>query len=256
MVVVVLPRKTRMQRFTLMLLVTMMQCCGATAIAQSTKTILDQPLDQQASVKKILSLGGDWEAPSKTVLIGFIGAKFTNETFELLKPLSEMRILYLSDIPADDKAFEHCKGLEALEEIQIRDCKFDGSGLKHLAKCKRLKRVIIADTPVNDECLEIISHCESLEYLSIENFDIASEVTQADRRRGKRYSAGLLDLFLPANSPGVLHQNFGQGSNRLTLFSVLDLIDLVAARSNRFKVLANRLAMAHRDRFGLQGGFA
>ena len=178
-----LPRKTRMQRFTLMLLVTVMQCCGATAIAQSTKTILDQPLDQQASVKKILSLGGDWEAPSKTVLIGFIGAKFTNETFELLKPLSEMRILYLSDIPADDKAFEHCKGLEALEEIQIRDCKFDGSGLKHLAKCKRLKRVIIADTPVNDECLEIISHCESLEYLSIENFDIASEVTQAGVRK-------------------------------------------------------------------------
>lgn len=133
-----------MQRFPLMLLVTVMQCCGATAIAQSTKTILDQPLDQQASVKKILSLGGDWEAPSKTVLIGFIGAKFTNETFELLKPLVEMRILYLSDIPANDKAFEHCKDLEALEEIQIRDCKFDGTGLKHLAKCKRLKRVIIA----------------------------------------------------------------------------------------------------------------
>ena len=79
---------------------------------------------------------------------------------------------------------------------------------------------------------------------------------QADRHRGKRYRSGLLDLFLPTNSPGVLHQYFGQGSNRLALFSVLDLIDLVAAGSNRFKVLANRLAMAHRDRFGLQGGFA
>ena len=45
-------------------------------------------------------------------------------------------------------------------------------------------------------------------------------------------------------------------TNTRLLLSVLDLIDLVAAGPNRFKVLANRLAMAHRDRFGLQGGFA
>ena len=172
-----------MQRYHLVLLVTMIQCCAVTTLAQSAKTILDQPLDQQASVKKIIELGGDWEAPSKTVLIGFIGAKFTNETFELLKPLSEMRILYLSDIPADDKAFVHCKDLQALEEIQIRECKLDGTGLKHLAKCKRLNRVVISDTPINDDCLEILSHCESLEVLTIENYTIASKITQAGVRK-------------------------------------------------------------------------
>lgn len=172
-----------MQPYHLLLLVTVIQGIGVTALAQSAKTILDQPLDQQASVKKIIELGGDWEAPSKTVLIGFIGDKFTNETFQLLKPLSEMRILYLSDIPADDNAFKHCKALSALEEIQIRDCKFDGTGLKNLAKCKRLKRVIIAETPINDECLEILSHYESLEVVSIENFDIASKITQAGVRK-------------------------------------------------------------------------
>jgi len=172
-----------MQIYPLLLLMAVLTCCGVTALAQSNKTILDQPLDQQASVKKIIELGGDWEAPSKTVLIGFIGAKFTNETFELLKPLKEMRILYLSEIPADDNAFEHCKDLQALEEIQIRDCKFDGTGLKHFAKCRRLKRIILAETPISDECLEIISRCESLEVLTIENFDIASTISQAGVRK-------------------------------------------------------------------------
>jgi hypothetical protein len=79
---------------------------------------------------------------------------------------------------------------------------------------------------------------------------------RADRHRGKRYSSGLLDLFSPTNSAGILHQGFDQGSNRLVLFSVLDLIDLVATGPDRFKVLANRLAMTHRDRLGFQGGFA
>lgn len=172
-----------MQPYLPMLLLVLMQCCGMNAIAQSAKTIIDQPLNQQVSVKKIIALGGDWEAPSKTVLIGFIGDKFTNETFELLKPLAEMRILYLSAIPADDRAFVHCKDLQALEEIQIRDCKFEGTGLKHLSKCKRLKRVIISETPISDECLEIISQFESVETLSIENFDIASKITKVGVRR-------------------------------------------------------------------------
>jgi len=79
---------------------------------------------------------------------------------------------------------------------------------------------------------------------------------RADRHRGKHYGPGLLELFSPTNSAGVRHHSFGQGSNRLVLFSVLDLIDLVAAGPDRFKVLANRLAMAHRDRLGFQGGFA
>ena len=172
-----------MQPYLPTLLLVLMQCCGMNAIAQSAKTIIDQPLNQQVSVKKIIALGGDWEAPSKTVLIGFIGDKITNETFELLKPLAEMRILYLSAIPADDRAFVHCKDLQALEEIQIRDCKFEGTGLKHLSKCKRLKRVIISETPISDECLEIISQFESVETLSIENFGIASKITKVGVRR-------------------------------------------------------------------------
>ncbi len=73
------------------------------AFSQSNRTILDQPVEQQRAVEKIIKLGGDWEAPSKTVLIGFQGDKFTNETFALLSPLSDMRILYLNDIPADDR---------------------------------------------------------------------------------------------------------------------------------------------------------
>jgi hypothetical protein len=172
-----------MQPYPFVLLVALMQCFGTSAFAQSSKTILDQPLDQQTSVAKIIALGGDWEAPSKTVLIGLVGEKFTNETFELLKPLKEMRILYLSEIPADDNAFEHCKDLHAIEEIQIRNCKLTGTGLKHLAKCKRLQRVIISETPISDECLEIISHFESVETLSIENFDTASKITEAGIRR-------------------------------------------------------------------------
>jgi hypothetical protein len=171
-----------MRRNPFLLPLALMQCVALNAVAQSTKTILDQPQDQQVSVRKIISLGGEWEAPSKTVLIGYIGDEFTNETFELLKPLKEMRILFLSAIPADDKAFESCKDLEALEEIQIRNCKFDGTGLKHLAKCKRLKHVIISETPINDKCLEIISNFKSVETVSIENFDIANKITHAGIR--------------------------------------------------------------------------
>lgn len=153
------------------------------AFSQSNRTILDQPIEQQRAVEKIIKLGGDWEAPSKTVLIGFDGDKFTNDTFALLSPLTDLRILFLDEIPADDKALEHCKELESIEEISITNCRFNGTGLKHLSKCKGLKTIRFTDTPINDEALEIISKFESLERLFIVNWDLPSKVTHLGVRK-------------------------------------------------------------------------
>ena len=160
-----------------------LQVLSHNAYSQSTRTILDQPIEQQRAVEKIIKLGGDWEAPSKTVLIGFDGDKFTNDAFALLAPLSDLRILFLDEIPADDKAFEHCKNLEAIEEISMTNCRFNGTGLKYLSKCKELKTIRFTDTPITDESLEIISKFESLETLFIENFNVASKVTHVGVRK-------------------------------------------------------------------------
>ena len=160
-----------------------LQLLSHSAYCQSNRTILDQPIEQQRAVEKIIKLEGDWEAPSKTVLIGFHGDKFTNDTFALLSPLSDLRILFLDEIPADDKAFEHCKDIESIEEVSITNCRFNGTGLKHLSKCKRLKTIRFKDTPITDEALEIISKVESLERLLIENFEVASKATHLGVRK-------------------------------------------------------------------------
>ncbi len=141
------------------------------------KTLSDQPKEQQSTVRKIVELGGDFEGSSKTVLVGFYGQKFTNETFKYLTPLVDVEHLLFMSIPADDDAFVHCKNLKAVGWLQISSCKFNGTGLKHLSKCKKLSTIYIDDTPVTDECLEILATFESLEVLDISPGRIPSKLT-------------------------------------------------------------------------------
>lgn len=143
------------------------------------QTFADQPESQRKAVKKILDLGGDWELPSKTVLVGFIGDKFTNETFSLLEPLTDLKHLSFFDIPADDSAFEHCKELVNIEWLQISKCNFTGAGLRHLSKCSKLRNVWIEETSMTDNALETLASYSSIELITVENIDVPSKITRA-----------------------------------------------------------------------------
>lgn len=147
------------------------------------RSLADQPADQQAAVREILKLGGDWEAPSKTVLIGLIGDKFTKETFRLLTPLVDLRMLLISEVPVDDSALEPCSKLENVRQLGIQRCRFTGVGLKNFAECKHLERLIIEETPVTDEGLGEIARLKNLRTIDILNNDVPSKITEVGVRK-------------------------------------------------------------------------
>jgi len=146
-------------------------------------TLADQPVAQQTAVREILKLGGDWEAGSKTVLIGFIGDKFTKEKFKLLTPLVDVRILYFQDLSVGDSALVHCDKLKRIEYLQIVSCKYTGVGLKHFSESKSLKRLFIEDTPITDDGLEEIANLKNLEFISIDNYHVPSKLTEGGIRK-------------------------------------------------------------------------
>lgn len=160
------------------ILMNVLLVASASGQTSALRTLAEQPKAQRNAVIRILELGGDWELPSKTVLIGFIGEKFTNETFSLLEPLTDLKHLAFFSIPADDAAFAHCKKLTNVEWLQIADCKFDGTGLRHLSGCKKLRIVYIEETPITDEALEAIAKHPSIETLNIEHCEIPSKITR------------------------------------------------------------------------------
>lgn len=140
-------------------------------------TLSDQPESQQSAVREILRLGGDWEAGSKTVLIGYLGENFTNDKFLLLKPLTDLRLLYFQDVPADDSAFEHCAALNQVKQLQMDSCEFTGAGLIHFANSKSLERIIIEDTPITDDGLASIAKLTSLRSVSIANYNVQPTIS-------------------------------------------------------------------------------
>lgn len=148
----------------------------------AAQSLADQPQAQRDAVRQILDLGGDWESGRQTVLIGFIGTKFTNDTFPLLTPLVDLKRLALFEIPADDRAFVHCAKLEKIESLQMDACKFSGVGLKHLVNCKQLKNVDIEETPITDEGLAVLAKFTSIESLQISHSTTHSRITSAGVR--------------------------------------------------------------------------
>jgi hypothetical protein len=140
-------------------------------------TLTQQPLNQQNVIREILALGGDWEAPSKTLLVGFIGKKFTEEQFSLLAPLVDLRILYFQDVRITEAALRNCVQLTQLAQLQVVGCDFNGSGLKHFSKCTKLKRVFIEETPLNDSGLEQLATLPNMETLEISICERTSLVT-------------------------------------------------------------------------------
>ena len=171
--------------FTLGLLVLLNALLLANASGQPpvVRTLADQPDKQRNAVKRILELGGDWESPRKTVLIGFIGDKFTNETFSLLEPLADVKHLAFFNVPADDSAFKHYENLENVEWLDITTCKFNGTGLRHFSKCEKLRNIYIAETSFTDEALEILAKFPSIETLTIENVYVPSRITSEGVRK-------------------------------------------------------------------------
>lgn len=163
------------------------------------RTLSDQPIEQQSAVREILRLGGDWEAGPKTVLIGFFGEKFTEEKFQLLTPLVDLRILYLSELPVDDSALEHCTTLKQIEQLQIEYCKFTGVGLKHFKQSKNLKRIHFQDTPITDEGLTELAKFASLELLEINHTELSPKITAKGIRQLKSLKK-LKHLWLDMNT--------------------------------------------------------
>ncbi len=149
------------------------------------QSFADQPKEQRDAVRKILDLGGDWELSSKTVLIGFIGDKFTNDKFSLLAPLVDLKTLAFFEVPADDRALIYCRNLEELEWLQMDNCKFSGIGLINLAQCKKLKNVCIEETPITDEGLAALAKFDALETLYISHCETLSKITAAGVRKLK-----------------------------------------------------------------------
>ena len=147
------------------------------------QTLADQPKAQRDAVRSILELGGDWEAPSKTVLVGFYGDKFGNEQFALLKPLVDLKTLALIDVPADDSALKNCQSLAHIESLQIDSCRFSGIGLRHLAQSKNLRQMFIEETAITDEGLGEIAKHDKLEYLFIQHHWTRPKITAAGVRK-------------------------------------------------------------------------
>jgi len=147
------------------------------------QTLANQPEAQQQSVRQILALGGDWEAPSKTLLIGFIGEKFTEEKFALLAPLVDVKILYFQDVAAKDDALFHCREMRDVWQLQIQSCAFSGVGFKHFAKAKNLKRLFIEDAPITDDGLASIAMLTNLELLYISCVETPTKITMDGLRR-------------------------------------------------------------------------
>ena len=162
--------------------------CGA-------QTLAGQPEDQRRSVRQILAMGGDWEAPSKTLLIGFIGDKFTDETFALLAPLVDVRILYFQDVPAKDDALIHCLNLRNVTQLQVDSCSFSGVGFKNFAEAKGLKRLFVEDTPITDAGLASIAKLSHLELLEISGFETPTQITINGLRELKRLE-NLKEVFI------------------------------------------------------------
>ena len=151
----------------------------------NAQTLADQPQDQREAVRKILGLGGDWELGAKTVLIGFIGDKFTNDKYVLLAPLVDLKHLAVIDSPSEDRAFVHCEKLENIESLYFNNCKFTGVGLRHLSRCKKLKTVNIEGAPISDEGLAALTQFEAVEILWVSHEKSPSKVTAVGVRKLK-----------------------------------------------------------------------
>lgn len=147
------------------------------------QTLANQREAQQQSVRQILAMGGDWESPSKTLLIGFIGEKFTDDKFALLAPLVDVRILYFDNVPASDDALTHCKELRDVWQLQLKSCAFSGVGLKHFANAKNLKRLFVEDTPITDDGLASIAELANLELIDISCYETPTKITMAGLRK-------------------------------------------------------------------------
>ncbi|NNE00017.1 MAG: hypothetical protein HKN47_22080 [Pirellulaceae bacterium] len=187
-----------MKRLSFLLLVTSIAIVYR--VHGNNQRITKQTDAQERSVRQILALGGDWEAPSKTLLIGFIGQNFTDDTFALLTPLVDVQILYFSDLPAKDVALIHCRGLRDVRQVQVKSCAFTGVGFKHFAKAKKLKRLFIEDAPITDDGLASIAMLTNLQILDITCSESPTEITIAGLRK-LRSLTKLRDLFVTMSDP-------------------------------------------------------
>ena len=161
----------------------------------NAQTLTDQPDAQRQSVRQILAMGGDWEAPTKTLLIGFIGDKFTDEKFALLAPLVDVKILYFQDVPAKDDALIHCTKLRNVWQLQVESCLFSGVGFRHFAGAKKLERLFIEDTPITDDGLASIAKLSNLKLLDISCFKTPTQIT-VDGLRELRRLTKLEELYI------------------------------------------------------------
>ena len=132
------------------------------------------PIEAAAEIRR---LGGDTEAGEKIVLAGMFGPNFTNEKFELLEPLVDLRMLSVIDSPATDSAFSHCKHLQNVDYVSLESCSLSGECFRHLTNNTNLKTLFIEDSPITNDGLGEILNFTKLERLSLDFWDVPSQIT-------------------------------------------------------------------------------
>ena len=103
--------------------------------------------------REIRRLGGDWELPSKPVLVGFLGVKFESKHFEMLTHLPSVTWFAAHECAIDHFALACVSQLRQLERFDINGCKLESAHLSLLRGNRELKTIYLQFIPVSDQLL-------------------------------------------------------------------------------------------------------
>ena len=125
---------------------------------------------------EIRRLGGDWEAPSKPALVGFLGDKFESKHFEMLTHLPSLKWFAAHDCAIDHYALACISQVRQLERLDFQGCKLESSSLSILRGNRELKQIWFESIDVSDE---LISELATLKQIKNIILDDCKGVTEA-----------------------------------------------------------------------------
>ena len=136
-----------------------------------------QLTNRQKEIKhRIVSLGGEWELPSRLIRIVFNGPGFSKDEFQLLVELPQVQQLAIIGSQADEGVFEIIGKLPNLNKLEIQDCEFDGNGFAQLSKLKSLELILVDGTPLRDSAVSKLCSIRSLKKIVLSDVEFSGSI--------------------------------------------------------------------------------
>jgi len=181
----------------------------------------DKP-EVAAAITKIEALDGEIERGNDNTVttVTLVGStKLKDEDLQLLKPLTNLRQLYLGNTSTSDTGLKHIGGLTELRVLGLIGTKVSDAGLKELAGLRNLEDLYLATTAVTEEGLQELVSLENLQNLILPESVVTDaglkvlgklqNLKQLDLGQAKITDAGLKELGDLKNLDGLSLEGTG-----------------------------------------------